>query len=110
MKSPTHCFETRVTDDHKDRPFILSCAVELLQHLYPGRKLAIGPNKTGLHGVVWLGPIAAKYSHALTNTFRKWLRDSIAPVGTNVLASAYAAPGGRRKGRHGIVAGMKFNF
>jgi len=41
----------------------------VLTYQYPGHKLATSPNTTELYGAVTFGPVTAKYSHAVTNTF-----------------------------------------
>ena len=41
----------------------------VLTYQYPGHSLAISPNTTELYGALTFGPVTAKYSHAVTNTF-----------------------------------------
>lgn len=42
----------------------------ILTYVYPGHKgLVPNPETTELYGAVTLGPVTAKYSHAVTNTF-----------------------------------------
>ena len=41
----------------------------VLTYQYPGHKLAVSPNTTELYGALTFGPVTAKYSHAVTNTF-----------------------------------------
>lgn len=41
----------------------------LLRYQYPSHNLAISPNTTEVYGALTFGPVTAKYSHALTNTF-----------------------------------------
>ncbi len=43
--------------------------VGLLRYQYPSHNLAISPNTTEVYGALTFGPVTAKYSHALTNTF-----------------------------------------
>ena len=43
--------------------------VGLLTYQYPGHNLGISPNTTELYGALTFGPLTAKYSHAVTNTF-----------------------------------------
>ncbi len=43
--------------------------VGLLRYQYPSHNLGVSPNTTELYGALTFGPVTAKYSHALTNTF-----------------------------------------
>ncbi len=137
----------------------------MARYQYPGHKLAVGPNTTELYGALSFGPLTAKYSHALTNTFgfansknsgylelaaafdlgSGWslaphvghqriagagngkysytdyaltlakdfgegLVATVAALGTDAAASAYATPSGKRQGRDGLALGLKYSF
>ena len=41
----------------------------VLRYQYPSHNLAVSPNTTELYGALAFGPVTAKYSHAVTNTF-----------------------------------------
>lgn len=41
----------------------------VLRYQYPSHNLAVSPNTTELYGALSFGPVTAKYSHAITNTF-----------------------------------------
>lgn len=43
--------------------------VGVLRYQYPSHNLGVSPNTTELYGALTFGPVTAKYSHALTNTF-----------------------------------------
>ena len=139
--------------------------VGLARYQYPSHNLAVSPNTTELYGSLSMGPVTAKYSHALTNAFgignsknsdylelnasfdlgsgwsvaphvgRQRIRGAgngflsysdyalalgkdfgsglsatVALVGTNAPLAAYATPSGKRLGRDGLVASLKYNF
>lgn len=41
----------------------------ILTYQYPSHNLGISPNTTEIYGALTYGPVTAKYSHAVTNTF-----------------------------------------
>ena len=41
----------------------------VLRYQYPSHNLVVSPNTTELYGALTFGPVTAKYSHAVTNTF-----------------------------------------
>jgi uncharacterized protein (TIGR02001 family) len=47
----------------------LTYDVGVLTYVYPSNKLSPSANTTEIYGALTYGPVTAKYSHALTNTF-----------------------------------------
>ena len=47
----------------------LAYDVGVLAYVYPSNKLSPSANTTEIYGAVTFGPVTAKYSHAVTNTF-----------------------------------------
>ena len=63
-------FELDLYGGYKGSAGALSYDVGLLRYEYVGNKgLVISPDTTEIYGAVTVGPVTAKYSHALTNTF-----------------------------------------